>query len=165
MKKLLKNTIQFICYTSFLLLSITIYQGCSLNSLVKEVKKQVPEIPVKVDELKDLYLIQKDMYKNKKITAIKFQKTIFGNNGETDMWIYLLKTEKPLTIKLKKLWEDLKILDKKLIELDKKLIVEYMTWKSYQKTVTDMTNSIKKTDIALNLLNIVINKKLNANNL
>jgi len=135
-------------------------QGCFLGKWANKTDEIVAKVDVKIEDIKELYEVQKAMYIQKRYTYNNLKETIYGKDGNTEIWQYLIANEKQLTINLVFLDKEMRKLDRKLIELDKTLTVKYLTWLEYKKAVSKMANQMKKADIILEGLNLAIKTKL-----
>lgn len=134
--------------------------GCFLAHIAETSEETVQKIDIKVEQIVNLYNSQKEMYLQKRKTYIELRKTIYGENGKTKIWQYLIKNEPELVMYLADLNRQLIALDAKLAEIDISLTKNYMTWQQYKSAVIEINTKIRKMDIVLEGLNLIIKNKI-----
>ena len=150
----MKKIIILICICS-------LFSGClGLKRLVRNTKRTMVTVDVKVEELKEVYTELRTMYIQKRKVYLKLKETIYGTNGNTDIWKWLYKNDRALIEELHQLDRSLIKLDLELQELDIKIATNYLSWQDFKEKTLKITTGINKVNIALEMINMAIKTKL-----
>ena len=139
---------------------ILIFNGCFLTKWANKGDEVVNTVDVKVEEIKEVYVDLKETYTSKVHLYKLLRDTIYGKNGETDIWKHISDREPYLKSQLTELDITLVTMHTYLVDMDSKLTGRYIKWQEYKEVAKKVTDQMRKIDLVMEGLNFVIKSKM-----